>query len=108
MELKERIRKVRGELSQAKFAQSISVASSSLSDYETGNKKPGYEILLRIIKTYDIDPSWLLTGEATPQNSATTTADEMMILRRYRNTDKEGKQAIQRYAKLESDRIKKE
>ena len=69
MKLSERIRAVRGQMGQVKFAEKIGSSQSSVSAYEKGQRKPDYEVLVRIAKEFDISLNWLLTGEesALPQ-----------------------------------------
>ena len=62
--LGERIKLVRGEMSRDKFAPLTGVSKNSLVFYEKGEREPGANYLLDIIKLFpNINPLWLLTGE---------------------------------------------
>ena len=58
----ERIRVVRGLLTYKKFAQSLNVSESYLSDIEKAKKKPNAEVLFGIATNYGYSINWVLTG----------------------------------------------
>jgi transcriptional regulator with XRE-family HTH domain len=58
-----RIAQVRYPLSQSKFADSLGIHKNTLIRYENEERLPDSSLLLRICKQYDVDPTWLLTGE---------------------------------------------
>ena len=59
----ERIKKIRGELSQGEFASRISVHKQTVLRWEKGETKPDSDALRKICETFNINPSWLLFGE---------------------------------------------
>lgn len=61
--LGERIRQVRGALSQADFAAKIGINKNLLGKYERGESVPGGEILSQIHDTAGVSLDWLLTGQ---------------------------------------------
>lgn len=44
-------------LSQQKFADALGVNQTTVSQWLAGNKKPGYDSILMICKTFDISPN---------------------------------------------------
>lgn len=60
--LGERIRQVRGAMSQADFAAKIGINKNLLGKYERGESVPGGEILSQIHDTAGVSVDWLLTG----------------------------------------------
>ena len=63
--LKERIKKLRKELSmtQAEFAQKIGTSQNVLANYEIGRRNPSNSVINNISKTFDVNEEWLRTGE---------------------------------------------
>ena len=60
-----RIRLLRKELklSQKEFAKRLDIGLTTLKDYEKGNFLPKTEVILRLRNIFNINPTWLLTGE---------------------------------------------
>jgi transcriptional regulator with XRE-family HTH domain len=58
-----RLKSIRGEQTQADFAQKIGVSQGYLSHLERGEKEIGPEILLRISAACGKTIEWLLTGK---------------------------------------------
>ena len=70
MDLSEIIKSIRTEnnLTQEKFANSIGISRSSLTQIETGKANPTVEIISNIIKTYNVDPAtFFLTRKVVPK-----------------------------------------
>ncbi len=59
----ERIRQLRGEVSQDDFAPSIGITQSQLSKIERGVLAPSIEMLLRLRKRFGKSVDWILSGE---------------------------------------------
>ena len=51
----ERLRELRGDKSQAEFAELCGLTQPQVSAYEAGGSLPGLEVLTRIAKATDID-----------------------------------------------------
>ncbi len=62
-EMGERLRQIRGDLSQQEFADSLSVSRAYISDVERGKTKPSLELLAEVAVKYHSDIHWLVTGE---------------------------------------------
>jgi len=58
----ERLRALRGAMTQAQFAKHIGASQGYLSHLEHGEKEIGPEILLRISQLCDKSMEWILTG----------------------------------------------
>lgn len=58
-----RIKEIRGSMSQAAFSKELNVTQSTIARYEKGSRSPDAEFLLLIKKYYDINPNWLISGE---------------------------------------------
>ncbi|MBD5538863.1 MAG: helix-turn-helix transcriptional regulator [Desulfovibrio sp.] len=58
----ERLKKIRGRMSQAAFAASIGITQRAVVNYETGGRLPKGTILRKICEQYGINEDWLLTG----------------------------------------------
>ena len=61
--LANRIRRVRGGMSRADFAEKIGVHLNTLGYYERGQRAPDAVVLINICKVFAVEPSWLLLGE---------------------------------------------
>jgi transcriptional regulator with XRE-family HTH domain len=59
----ERIKLIRGEVSQKEFANSLGVAQNTLGNYERGERRPSVEFLAALVAFSDVNYHWLITGE---------------------------------------------
>lgn len=61
---------VSNRLTAASFADKIGVQRSNVSHILNGRNKPGYDFILKIIKSFpNVSSHWLLTGEGTERLS---------------------------------------
>lgn len=58
----ERLRIVRGELSQAAFAKQFEMPQSTLSNYESGRNKPDFDLIDKVCCEFGISVEWLMFG----------------------------------------------
>lgn len=66
MEIHERIKKIRTDLykTNVEFAKALNESTNTTSNWISGNRKIGYEVIGKIIINIpNINPTWLLTGE---------------------------------------------
>lgn len=64
MSFSERVKEVRGDLTQKIFAEKIGVHVNTVSRWERGEQTPDQKDLCTILSLFsDISPEWLLTGE---------------------------------------------
>lgn len=63
--MKDRIRKIRKELdlTQQEFAGKIGTSQNVLANYETGRRNPSASVINNICKTFNVNETWLRTGE---------------------------------------------
>ncbi len=58
-----RIKKVRGNLSQAEFATIIGFSQRTIGHYEKDERSPDAEAIKNICAKFSVDPRWLLFGD---------------------------------------------
>lgn len=68
MSFSQRIRLVRGNLTQDKFAKLVKINPNTFRNYEKGDSLPNIEVAARICEELEINPTWLMTGEG-PMNT---------------------------------------
>jgi transcriptional regulator with XRE-family HTH domain len=61
--LGERIRAVRGDLSQQEFGDRLSTSAQTIGRYERDERSPDAAFLRALMDRFGIDPRWLVTGE---------------------------------------------
>ena len=66
MTIGERIKCVRGSMSQLDFATKTGLNKGTLSRYERNTTVPDANTIVKICSVFDIRPEWLLTGEGKP------------------------------------------
>ncbi|QTR54767.1 helix-turn-helix domain-containing protein [Thiothrix unzii] len=62
----QRLREVRGGLTQAEFAEKMEVVSKTIRRYESDETIPDGIFLLRLKAIFNVDPTWVLLGGLTP------------------------------------------
>jgi transcriptional regulator with XRE-family HTH domain len=67
--LGQRIKQVRGEMTQGEFADLIRIKQAMISRYEAEKETPSPRILLRIAQVHGTSIAWLLTGMDTVKSS---------------------------------------
>ncbi|WP_319778409.1 helix-turn-helix domain-containing protein [Maridesulfovibrio sp.] len=63
MTIGERIKRVRGEISQTKFAESLGIVQRTLANYEIEKSLPNSVFLANLAQKYSVSSEWLLFGE---------------------------------------------
>lgn len=104
-----RIREVRGGATQQQFAALLDVGRVSVARYETGERTPDAEFIVRLWLRCDIDPMWLLIGVPTnpaenvpleqPPKKLPLSPQEAELLDLYRRGDDSGRGLILKVAK---------
>lgn len=63
--MNERIKKIRKalDLTQQQFANKIGTTANVLTNYETGRRNPSSSVINNICKTFNVNETWLRTGE---------------------------------------------
>lgn len=80
MSLGERITTLRKRtpMRQADVAKKVGVARTTYGMYETGNREPDYQILVRIAEVFDVTIDYLLTGNDNNVDLNNLRPDESM------------------------------
>ncbi len=63
--LGERVRMLRGDLTQSDFAEALNIKQAMISRYEADKETPSPRVLLRIAQYSGKSMEWLLTGKQT-------------------------------------------
>lgn len=66
--MKDRIRRIRGDLnmSQTEFGSELGASRAMIASYEVGKVVPDKSIRLLICQKFNVNESWLETGEGVP------------------------------------------
>lgn len=62
----DRIKFIRGSITQVAFAEEIGIVRSTLQNWEANGGFPTAECLLKIHKKFKVNLNWLLAGEGKP------------------------------------------
>lgn len=71
----ERIRQVRGHLSQIDFAARLGADKNTIGRYERGERTPDGDFLVRIQLEFGVSIDWLLTGSGTGSAQAAPASE---------------------------------
>ena len=91
MGLGQRIRQIRGKMSQSDFGKSLGISQYSVGVYESESRFPDSRILNKICNAFAISPEWLLIGEGPMHRgdpSDETKEQKMSDSRTFENTIK--------------------
>lgn len=77
----DRLRALRGGLTQAAFAERLGLERQSVVRYEAGKRAPDALALLRLMTEFGADPAWVLTGAGA---APLLSGDERELLGRWR------------------------
>lgn len=75
--MKDRLKELRKKLglTQKKFAEKLGISRNNIASYETGKSNPGSSIIQLICRVYNVNETWLRTGEG----EMFTAADSNLI-----------------------------
>jgi len=76
----DRLKTLRGELKQAEFARKVGIAQNTYSRYESGERIPDIEVLVRLAARLGVSTDWLLgldSKDAVPATAALPDQDAM-------------------------------
>lgn len=65
----DRLKRVRGNLSQTKFSSMLSIKQAQYNRYETGKVRPPVHILERILQLTGVSMDWILVGKEGQANT---------------------------------------
>ena len=91
MSINERIKQVRQELhlSQAKFAEKISISNGYIASIELGNRNVNDRILKLICITFNVRENWLKNGSGSMFCDETNKINELTIINIFRQLNPE-------------------
>ncbi|MBE6971534.1 MAG: LexA family transcriptional regulator [Ruminococcaceae bacterium] len=92
-----RMRQRREELgmSRGELAELLGVSRSAIGNYETGISAPKEEILLRLFDALQVDPNYLYRDSFRALSEASCSAEERLLLEKYRTLNLTGRQTVQ-------------
>lgn len=76
MSVGQRIKELRGRMSQIDFAKQFGVTSSTISGIEAGKSIPSVELATKICELYNCSLDWLLRGVGEKKNESTEIAQK--------------------------------
>lgn len=81
----ERLKIVRGKLTQAEFASLFGIPQVTLGNYERGRNEPRFEFIKQVCSRFEINVEWLLFGtgdkkECLPHPSGAASCDVDLIM----------------------------
>jgi transcriptional regulator with XRE-family HTH domain len=86
------IKKIRGKSSREKFAELLGIGASTLVRYESNERTPDADFLLKMNLLYGVDPMYLLTGRTTSLGGLNQV--EVDLLNAFRSASDDGRKAI--------------
>ncbi len=95
-----RIKKLRGEQTQQEFADLLMIGRTTLIRYESNERAPDAELLLKLYFLYKVQPLWLLTGWGDDVAGTKLTPRQKALLDNYENSDDAGKKIIEGTASM--------
>lgn len=87
--MKDRIKKIRREsdLTQQEFADRLKIGRNNIAGYETGKRSPSDAVISLICREFNVNESWLRTGEGEMFAPAPNTEMEMLAKKYHLNDD---------------------
>lgn len=90
--------RIAANLQQTDIIKRLSLSSARYSQYESGKRRPDYELLIEIANLYGVSVDYLL-GRATIQNHPTPATpayspDELDLIKKYRFLDEARQEAV--------------
>lgn len=106
MAFKDRLREARNliNLSKEDFAEMIGVSVSAIGNYEAGASFPKTEVLYKIFDALNTTPNFLFQDVVTKKKEE-ISFKESEIIKKYRNLDQYGKEAVESILNIEYNRI---
>jgi len=89
MDFVERLRFIRGNLTQEEFAKKMDSNRRTVQEYEISDRRPNTDMLLKLHKSFSVNIHWLLTGEGIPYSAEKTVDMVVSIQNCARELEKE-------------------
>lgn len=102
----ERIKSLRRQLkmTQIEFAKRVGISQGTLSEIESGNAKPSFDVLVVLGKNFTVDLNWLIINT---DQQFTLKSDELTLLKNYRQLEDLAKEEMLDYTELKLLRFRK-
>ena len=103
----QRIRELRKEMKmkQADFVSGLSISRSYLSKIESGDEKPGRELLIRMCSEFGLSLDWLTSGIGDKRKAEAQNDQEALLLYAFRSMPKD---EAETHLKLMLQRVNKD
>ncbi|NDV20941.1 helix-turn-helix domain-containing protein [Pseudodesulfovibrio sp. JC047] len=102
----DRIRTIRGGVSQKEFAEKYGLNRNTLARYEKGDNDPSASFLKALIEDYGLDANWLLLGGEEPPRQELTPR-EAALLDNYRHSPEDAQRNLETTSALLAQHKKK-
>lgn len=89
-----RIKEIRGPMSQSEFAEAIGVDRKTVSNYESGKRIPDPEVIVTLYDKWGVQPLWLLSGKGPESRGKILSAAEIDLVEMFRYLDKEHQRSV--------------
>lgn len=97
--LGDRLRDLRGDMTQQEFADLIGIGRTTLIKYESNERAPDAQLIVKLNVLFGVDPLWLLTGNMPGSKNEKASPREARLLQMYRQLNEQGQAAIENMAK---------
>lgn len=77
----ERLKKIRGNLSQTAFAKALGVDRQSIARYESGDRIFDANFIFNLMAKFNTDPNWLLTGKGIAPELSSDEQELLVLFR---------------------------
>lgn len=82
-----RIAQLRGDMKIGDFAECLGVNRKTITRWEANEALPDGSSLLALHAQFGVSPAWVLLGDTSPEaNAAPLPAEELLLLKRYRQS----------------------
>ncbi|WP_460418895.1 helix-turn-helix domain-containing protein [Pseudomonas sp. microsymbiont 2] len=82
----ERIAQLRGAMKIGDFAECLGVNRKTITRWEAGEALPDGSSLVALHESFGVSPTWVLLGAVAPEAAAPLSAEENLLLTRYRQS----------------------
>lgn len=104
----EKIKLIRKQykLTQIEFAQSVDISQGNLSEIESGNAKPSFDVLILLASKHSVDMNWLIQNRNTELHFGFNN-DELNLIENYRKLEDVAKEELLDYTNLKLKRYQR-
>ena len=106
LDIGDRIKELRGDLSQDAFAKRMQVARKTVVRWEAGTVVPDGKSILALLVEFGAEPTWVLSGKRIPAATMGLNHREVALLSNYEASDESGKKIIEGTATLATQSVR--